>query len=239
MAEPPEWESFEWLSETRQLLKWVNQVNVRTPMMLVVRHSHREESNNVQELRMKELTPLGHRMAMRFGEKLPFGRDIKLFYSSHVRCVQTARDIAEGYRSIGGSTELVSDIRVLLGPFGSGQKIAEQIMEGGGAAFVIKWSEGQLSADTIEPIELFRDRFIAEIVGRFALAKTHELQVHVTHDLVIMGARLVLLKTQPTGSNWSRFLGGFGAAFDGGGVCVFEDGQARAEPELASLLSGH
>lgn len=201
MGDEAEWESLDWLSEPRRLLKWTHQVNSRAPMMLVIRHSHREDSNNVQELRMKELTPLGHRMALKFGENLPLGRHVRIFYSSHVRCVQTASNIAEGYRATGGKADLISDIRVLLGPFGSGQKIAEQMMEGGGAAFVIKWSERQLSADTIESIELFRDRFTAEIVGRFALAKTHELQVYVTHDLVIMGARLVLLKTQPTSGN--------------------------------------
>ena len=100
-----------------------------------------------------------------------------------------------------------------------------------------KWSGKQVSSDIIEPIEFFRDRFITEMIGRFAEAKPRELQLHVTHDIVIMGARLALLKTQPTDSNWTHFLGGFAAAVDERGSYVFENGEARRSPEMASVLA--
>jgi len=100
-----------------------------------------------------------------------------------------------------------------------------------------KWSGKQVSSDIIEPIEFFRDRFITEMIGRFAEAKPSELQLHVTHDIVIMGARLALLKTQPTDSNWTHFLGGFAAAVDERSSYVFENGEARRSPELASVLA--
>jgi len=174
-------------------------------------------------------------MALKFGEKLPPSRDIRIFYSPRLRCVQTACDIAEGYHAIGGSAELISDIRLLLGPYGNGEKIGEQMMQVGGPAFVIKWSEKQLSDDLIEPLEFFRDRFITEVVGRFAEAKSGKLQLRVTHDLVIMGARRALLKTQPTESNWTHFLGGLEAAMDERGYYVFENGEAGRTPKLTSV----
>jgi len=237
MSDVAEWESSDWLSEARWLLTWANQVDVRTPMMMVIRHSHRELSDNVQELRTHGLSPLGHRMALKFGEKLPPSRDVRIFYSPRLRCIQTACDIAEGYHAIGGNAELISDIRLLLGPYGNGEKIGEQMMQVGGPAFVAKWSEKQVSSDIIEPIKLFCDRFITDIIGRFAEAKSGELQLYVTHDMVIMGARLALLKTQPTDSNWTHFLGGFAAAVDERGSYVFENGEARRSPELASFLA--
>lgn len=111
------------------------QVDVQTPVMMVIRHSHRDVADNAQDLRTHGLTPLGHRMALKFGEKLPPSRDVRIFYSPRLRCVQTACDIAEGYHAIGGSAELISDIRVLLGPYGIGEKICEQMMQLGGPAF--------------------------------------------------------------------------------------------------------
>lgn len=110
-------------------------------------------------------------------------------------------------------------------------------MRVGGPAFVTKWSEKQPSEDLIESIEFFRDRFITEIIGHFSEAKLGELQLHVTHDLVIMGARLALLKTRPTESNWTHFLGGLAAAVDERGCYVFENGEPRRSPELASALA--
>jgi len=237
MSDVAEWESLDWLSEARWLLTWASQVDLQTPIMIVIRHSHIEVSDNAQDLRTHGLTPLGHRMALKFGERLPPGRDVRLFYSPRLRCVQTACDIAEGYQTIGGNAELISDLRPLLGPYGNGEKIREQMVEDGGPAFVAKWSEKQVSGDIIEPIKLFRERFITEIIGRFAEAKPNDLQLHVTHDIVIMGARFALLKTQPTESNWAHFLGGFAAAVNERGCYVFENGEARRSHELASALA--
>ena len=124
-----------------------------------------------------------------------------------------------------------------LTAYGNGEKIGEQIMHVGDPAFVTKWSEKQPSEDLIESIEFFRDRFITKIIGHFSEAKPGELQLHVTHDLVIMGARLALLKTRPTESNWTHFLGGLAAAVDERGYSVFKNGEARRSPELASALA--
>jgi len=121
--------------------------------------------------------------------------------------------------------------------YGNGEKIGEQMMQVSGPAFVIKWSEKQLPGDLIEPLEFFRDRFITEVVGRFAEANSGKLQLHVTHDLVIMGARLALLKRRPTESNWTHFLGGLAAPVDERGYSVFKNGEARRSPELASALA--
>jgi len=101
---------------------------------------------------------------------------------------------------------------------------------------MVKWSKGQLPQDMIEPMESFCDRFVAKIIRPFASAKPSELQLHVTHDLVIMAARLALFKTRLTERNWTRFLGGVPAAMDERGIHIFENGRARTSPELASLL---
>jgi len=85
-----------------------------------------EDYSDAQEQQTTGLTPLGHRMALGFGEQLPSGRSVGVFNSYYARCVQTACDIADGYRTIGGSAELVSDIPMFVGPLGDPTEFAEQ-----------------------------------------------------------------------------------------------------------------
>ncbi|MFW9806318.1 MAG: histidine phosphatase family protein, partial [Candidatus Thorarchaeota archaeon] len=123
-----EWNTIDWLVDARRLVHWINNGSVRHPAMLVIRHSHRESTKDVQILREMHLTELGHRMANQFGERLQKHRDIEIYYSSHPRCYETAQDIVDRYNETGGQAKLISDLRVLLGPKGSGGSISGEMM---------------------------------------------------------------------------------------------------------------
>lgn len=193
-----EWKTLDWLVDARRLVKWTNHQDSRYPVMLVIRHSHREQSTDVEELRQKRLTELGHRMALQFGERLEKQRDVEVFYSRHPRCHETAQDITESYNANGGNARLISDLRVLLGPKGSGGSISGEMMKIGGPEFIKRWIRGKWTNEIIWPLDEFRETFTEEIMGRFYSASENTLQIHVTHDLVLMTAKYMLFGIMPT-----------------------------------------
>ena len=222
-----EWSNLDWLVDARRLIEWTNNQDIRYPVMLVIRHSHREHSSDVQELREKRLTELGHRMALQFGEKLEKQREVEIFYSSHPRCHETAQDIAESYNANGGHARLISDLRVLLGPKGSGGSISGEMMKIGGPEFIKKWIQGEWTNKIIWPVEEFREAFTKEIMGRFYSASDNALQIHVTHDLVLMIAKYFLFGVMPSRENWTPFLGGFSVAMTDDQPLGYESGEIR------------
>lgn len=110
-----EWNQFEWAEDAKRLLDW-EMISSEHPLMLVLRHSHREERNTVEEIRKLRLTPIGKQGAYLFGKSLAAKNHVEVYYSTHPRCVETAEEIVRGYNSAHGGAELTSDIRVLLGP---------------------------------------------------------------------------------------------------------------------------
>ena len=219
-----EWNTLEWLNNARRLVQWAGNNSNTGAIMLVVRHSHREDSQDVQQLLRMRLTELGHRMAFQFGRESPSLQRVEIYYSRHPRCHETAKDIAEGYDSRNAKAKLVSDIRVLLGPQGNGDRIGHEMLSLEGPEFINRWAAGQLSAATIEPIEEFGKIFMAETIGRLRGASSDTMHIHVTHDLVIMGARSILFGTVATKENWTPFLGGFGVVRRGSQLYAYENG---------------
>lgn len=221
------WDNEEWLNDAKVILSW-RMLPKSNPVMLVTRHSHREDSTNVGEVLKLRLTEKGKKAAFYFGERLPRKKRIEIYYSSHPRCIETAQHIAEGYNSVSSGAQLISDIRVLLGPKGSGERIGNEMMSLGGPEFVRRWIEDKLPEETIEPIREFETTFRSEVLGRLNAAEPYTLQVYVTHDLVIMGSRCVLFGTIPSYENWTPFLGGFGVTVHGEQLIGYERGNELA-----------
>jgi hypothetical protein len=219
------WQALDWLDDAKELIQWAREQGSSHPLMLIIRHSHREDSTDVKKLLEKRLTELGHRMAIRFGKELPIDREVEIFFSSHPRCHETAQGIVKGLTAAGGNASLVSDIRVLLGPQGSGSRIGHEMLSSGGPKFVRHWIEERLSKQTIESIEEFGNVFVRDTIGRLRYASENSLQIHVTHDLVLMGARNILFGTVPTDDNWTSYLGGFGILWANGVYYAYEGGE--------------
>jgi len=232
-----DWHTLDWLNDARRLIRWTRKQNNNNPLMLVVRHSHREDSTDVQKLLKKRLTELGHQMAFCFGKELPSNRILKIFYSSHPRCHETAQEISKGFVSVGGTASLVSDIRILLGPQGSGDIIGNEMLSLGGPEFVRRWTVGKLSKEAIEPIKNFGAVFVKETLGRLHGSTVDSLHIHVTHDLVLMGARNILFGTIPNNENWTPYLGGFGIVLADDVIHAFEGGRKLTLGIVALLES--
>ncbi|MBD3406268.1 MAG: hypothetical protein GF411_09180 [Candidatus Lokiarchaeota archaeon] len=215
-----DWKTHPWLDSAKRIL---NNISESAPSMIVVRHSHREDSTDVDELLKKRLTPIGHEMAFEFGRRLPKKKHLQLFYSKHPRCVETAEGILRGHKKDDGNGEMVQDIRVLLGPFGSGEKIGDSMITLGGIKFVNDWILNKFSTDVIEKHEDFKRRFIKETIGRLMDSSEDVIQCHVTHDLVLMGAKCALFNMDASDENWTPYLGGIVACRkESGGVSIYE-----------------
>jgi hypothetical protein len=220
------WNSLNWLGDAKELLHWFQTKDTKGfNSMLVIRHSHREDSDDVKDLLEKRLSDLGHKMAFLFGCNIPQQRNIEIFYSRHPRCFETAQNIANGCSYKNQVVRLVSDIRVLLGPKGSGDQIGQQMLDLGGPEFIQRWIDGRLSEEIIEPIHDFGTVFLNETIGRLQEAYRGTMQIHVTHDLVLMGARNIIFGTMPTKENWTPYLGGFGIISMDGLLRGYERGE--------------
>ena len=203
------WKMNEWLNNAKQLLAWIRSQRESHPLVLVIRHSHREDSKDAHELSKMRLTDLGHRMAFCFGKKLPSNREVEISHSGHPRCQETAFGICKGYTEVGGDAKLVSVSQVNLVPQAGKNRISNEMVKLGGVEFIKRWVNGNLSDDVIISIEKFRDSFLEGIFVQLRKS-VNSFHIHVTHDLHIMTLRNILFSTILSGANWIPYLGGFG-----------------------------
>ena len=232
-----EWQTLGWLNGARELIQWTRKQSENHPVLLVIRHSHRDDSTNFQELQKKHLTDLGQQMAYCFGKKLPPNRNLEPSYSGLPRCQETVQAIREGYVDKGNHADLVSSIPIIMGPQGNEDRIGHEMLKLGSAEFVRMWTEGKLSEEIIVPIEEFSAAFLRETLGRLRDASKNLLHIHATHDLMIMGIRSILFGTIPSDNNWTSYLGGFGIALADGKIHAFEEGKELMFDDDALLIS--
>lgn len=107
----------------------------------------------------------------------------------------------------------------------SGARIANEMLSSGGADFIKRWIDDRLSEDIIESIEDFAKVFRQETLGRLKTAQSSTIHIHVTRDLIMMGARYFLFGTIPSSDNWAPFLGGFGVCLQDDRFIGFEMGK--------------
>jgi len=108
------WEEADWVSHARKIIDNLELFPKNSRIILILRHSHRNQPlphENVNKLR---LTPQGHAIAEKFGENLPKSRTIKLYYSKIWRCEETAENIHKGFQNIGGRSELIGEYKPLF-----------------------------------------------------------------------------------------------------------------------------
>ena len=100
-------------------------------------------------------------------------------------------------------------IRELLGPkvhTSIGRELEEFRIDG----FINRWGKGAFPVSQIETLEEYGVRLWENTVGEVYSSKRGNLQVHVSHDLVLMSMRRAILGIEALKENWIPFLGGFG-----------------------------
>lgn len=222
MAETSEWESLDWLSSARTLVEWTAAIDLKNPIALVVRHSHRATLADYKQMVTGGLTELGKRTSFELGKRLPTKRFASVFTSFVPRCAETAEYVRKGFTDAGGSASDIESLGTLFGPEYSEEKVWGNLQPDGRnvTEFVNKWADGQLG-EGIEPFDRFQSRLHTDTVSRLVATRDSAMHIHVTHDLSLMSLKRSLLGRPLTVLDREPYLGGIGLVPVARGISVF------------------
>ncbi|MHA1271806.1 MAG: histidine phosphatase family protein [Promethearchaeota archaeon] len=202
------WKNGKWTEQARDLIEGLKKFPENAKIVLILRHSHRKTSVDPHKLSSLKLTPQGHEIAKIFGKNLPKNRKVRLFHSIVERCKETAEGILEGFKEIGGKGEIVGTLQALYDIGEDSIFIIQKAIEHSGDGFLAKWASGKFSRDKIKPLDEYSQYSAIEIWGLCENAPEGCLDIHVSHDLSIMGFRLGWFGLENK-DYWVSFLGGF------------------------------
>jgi phosphohistidine phosphatase SixA len=223
------WENAEWTWQARKIIQGLNQFPQEANLFLFIRHSHRKESTDANELEKLGLTELGHEIANKFGKCLPKYRALKIFHSPSPRCRETTQYISEGFYAIGGRYEIFGTNNPINNTKSSKDFVTSQCLRSGGIDFIQRWHDNKFSKNQIIPFHNYCLN-VYEFSKRIS-EKTHENDIilHVTHDIFLIALRYGWFE----GSikyKWPSFLGGFAICFDVGSSFLLDIGKDIPEP---------
>ena len=227
------WNNAEWTSQARSMIQGLNRFSQDSKIFLFIRHSHRKESFDANELEKLSLTELGFEVAKKFGSYLPKNRALKILYSHSPRCKETAEKIIEGFHEIGGQYNILGTNSPVNYTKSSNNFITLQSLKYGEIEFIQRWHNNKFSKNDIIPFyDYCTDAF------KFAkkiLEKTqgNEIITHVTHDIFIMALRYGWFES-PIKYNWPSYLGGFAISFGIGGYFLLDVEKEIPEPIKAN-----
>jgi len=209
LSEPTDWDSLDWLSSARALVRWTNSIDIRKPVALVVRHSHRATLADYAQMLSGGLTELGKRTSFEIGRRLRVERPADIFTSFVPRCSETAESIAKGFSDAGGRVLGIDSLDTLFSPEYSEEKVWENLQSDGRnvTEFVNKWADGRFG-NGIESFDSIRSRLRSDTVSRLTAATGPVMQIHVTHDLALMSLKRSLLRRPLVVTDREPYLGG-------------------------------
>ena len=230
-----DWEKLDWLTYAKSLLAWSHTVEESQPLLLLVRHSHREEISSLQEMAKMGTTQLGQRMAVEFGRRIPSRPTIKVLHSFVPRCTETAYGIAEGIESNGGKVQSLEPLFALVGPQIQNLSLWDRMGVDGQqiAKFVNDWYDGEFPKNDMETVEVYERRLHQEVLNPLSSAENGELHIHVTHDLILMGSIRIFSRSPVTTDRRPPYLGGLGIVWNQDRFEVFENGAIHEFPFIS------
>ena len=210
------------MASARALVEWIDAIDLKNPIALVVRHSHRATLADYKQMVTGGLTELGKRTSFELGSRLPTKRSGSVFTSFVPRCAETAECMRKGFTDAGGSASAIESLDTLFGPEYSEEKVWENLQPDGRnvTEFVNKWADGRLG-DGIEPFDSFQSRLRTDIVSRLTASRDSAMHIHVTHDLSLMSLKRSILRRPLTRVDREPYLGGIALARTGSGVSLF------------------
>jgi len=215
------WQNTDWTYHARQIIEALNEFPESSKIILVIRHSHRDSSNDVREIAKFRLTPIGHEMSKIFGELLPVNRPLRLFYSRLERCKETAEDILDGFKKGSGKGKLMGSIDALYDLGIIGEKFFKEITKYPYAEFLNRWVASLYPSDVITPFGEYSQKAASMIWKKLEAAPDRCIDVHVSHDLIMLSMRLGWFGLHP-GDFWPPFLSGFAFTFNEDGMLLFD-----------------
>ena len=225
-----EWDTEEWTHSAKQLIEWVSTIDSKQPLMLMVRHSHRDILRTYEDTMGAGLTELGKRVSVEMGKRIPPTRKAHIFLSVVPRCYETAEAISKGFSEEGGEIIDMDPLPTLIGPEYTDRTVWSNLHPNGEnvTEFVNKWADGEFEG--IEPFDEFKVRLIDDTVKRFLSLRDNQMHIHVTHDLALMCTKRILLDRSLTRDDRVPYLGGLGVTQIKSVAELFVDGEKIVLP---------
>jgi len=222
------WNTEEWVSQARKLIHWIKDVDEDKPLMIIVRHSHRETLRNHEDMLSGGLTSLGKAVSKEMGLKIPTHRKAHFFFSIVPRCFETAEAISEGFIQVGGEVIDMDPLPTLVGPEYTDNSVWINLNPNGDNVieFVNRWASGEFEG-RIESFNEFKERLMDDTVRRFASLKENQVHIHITHDLALMSAKRALGGRILTEEDREPYLGGVAIAFKNSNYRIFMTGESE------------
>jgi len=220
------WKDGEWTNEARQIIDGLKNFPDNSKIILILRHSHRNEAKAFEKAQKERLTPQGHAIAKKFGENLPTSRPIKIFHSIIWRCEETAKNIHEGFKNIGGTSEIKGNLMPLQS-IGITEK-EFYLKEFNNVPFFdifYRWVIGFYNPNVWTPFIEYCQSAAQIILDQVKNSPENGLNIFVSHDANIMALRFGWFGLSP--EKWVKFLGGFAFAIEEEQTLLLDYGELK------------
>ncbi len=209
------WNNLDWLENGRNLVKWVISKPADSRIMLLVRHSHREEIGDHTKQLSTELTDLGKQTSYEMGRRLPSYLPTHFFFSFVSRCYQTAEEMSKGHQANGGKVIDLDPLPILATPEIYDDAVWSNLQPDGTniTDYVNNWGDGKFG-DMIEDMDQYKVRLLEDTVHRILGTSESQMHIHITHDLALMASKRILLKRPVVYDDREPYLGGIGIEID-------------------------
>ena len=224
------WKEGEWTNEARQIIDGLEKFPDNSKIILVLRHSHRKAQTALEGAQKTRITPQGHEIAKKFGESLPRNRPVKLFHSIIWRCEETANDINEGFKNVGGVGKVIGVLEALAYIGINNRQFYFEVFNNKSVldAFY-RWVVGFYNPNDWIPFNQYCQSMAHVILNQAKNSPEKGLDIFVTHDFNIMVLRFGWFAL-PLTQKWVDFLGGFAFTIQDEQILLLEYGELKKVP---------
>ena len=221
------WVQADWASQASNIINKLKEFPEDSKIILVLRHSHRNEPKPKENVNKLRLTPQGHAIAKKFGESLPISRPIRLFHSIIWRCEETAENIHNGFKKVGGESEFLGKFEPLHN-IGINNRVALKGFKNYHFREIMYlWAAGFFHSKDWEPFTSYCQNTAHLISKHLKDAPENGINIYVTHDWHLMSLRFGWFGLPPD-LQWVKFLGGFAFIFEDDHFLLLERGELKS-----------
>ena len=219
-----DWENEDWTYSAKRIVSWVKALDPDQPVMLLIRHSHRDVLKDQKDMLGGGITELGRELSIEMGRQLPKSREAYFFFSIVPRCYETAEAMAQGFSENGGEVIDMDTLPTLVRPEYTLDEVWNNLQPNGEnvTEFVNRWAAGELEG--IEPFSEFQERLMDDTLRRFCSLQESIMHIHVTHDLSLMAAKRMLFDRPLEWEDRESFLGGLAMTLRKGEPSLYVSG---------------
>ncbi|TFF97351.1 MAG: histidine phosphatase family protein [Promethearchaeota archaeon] len=216
-----DWGREGWTKRAYKLLEGIHQFPKDKKIILIMRHSHRYDSEDIRNHMNDYLTPIGHKYANGFGKNLPKDRTIRIYHSVIERCRETATNIVEGFNyndtakvEIKGSLDVLYDLEI------SEDNFYREATKYSLDRLLYRWAAGLYPPEMIPPIHEYAIKAANTIWTKLKEGNKKSIDIHVTHDLILLCLRLGWFGLPK--DKWPSFLSGFAFTFNEDEILLYD-----------------